>query len=76
MFDAEDVHDTPDSIPVAVTPAEEISIAPGQVLMLKWTIHSLKSGKPGMMGIDNVTVTFSSKPRGIVIKLAGTSHAP
>ena len=76
VFDAEDVHDTPDSIPVAVTPAEEISIAPGQVLMLKWTIHSLKSGKPGMMGIDNVTVTFSSKPRGIVIKLAGTSHAP
>ena len=76
VFDAEDVHDTPDSIPVAVTPAEEISIAPGQVLMLKWTIHSLKSGKPGMMGIDNVTVTFSSGTRGIVIKLAGTSHAP
>ena len=76
VFDAEDVHDTPDSIPVAVTPAEEISIAPGQVLMLKWTIHSLKSGKPGMMGIDNVTVTFSSGTRGLVIKLAGTSRAP
>lgn len=76
VFGAEDVHDTPVSTPVAATPAEEISIAPGQVLMLKWTIHSLKSGKPGMMGIDEVTVTFSNKPRGFVIKLAGTPRAP
>ena len=76
VFDAEDVHDTPDSIPVAVTPAEEISIAPGQVLMLKWTIHSLKSGKPGMMGIDDVTVTFASGTRGLVIRLAGSTRAP
>lgn len=76
VFDAEDAHDTPVSTPVAATPAAEISIAPGQVLMLKWTIHSLKSGKPGMMGIDEVTVTFSNKPRGFVIKLAGTPRAP
>lgn len=76
VYGAEDVHDTPVSTPVEATPAEEISIAPGQVLMLKWTIHSLTSGKPGMMGIDDVTVTFSSKPRGIVIKLAGGARAP
>ena len=76
VYGAEDVHDTPVSTPVEATPAEEISIAPGQVLMLKWTIHSLTSGKPGMMGIDDVTVTFSNKPRGIVIKLAGGARAP
>lgn len=76
VYGAEDVHDTPVSTPVEATPAEEISIAPGQVLMLKWTIHSLTSGKPGMMGIDDVTVTFSNKPRGIVIKLAGGTRAP
>ena len=76
VFDAEDAHDTPVSTPVAATPAAEISIAPGQVLMLKWTIHSLKSGKPCMMGIDDVTVTFSIKPRGLVLKLARTSRAP
>ena len=76
MYGAEDVHDTPVSTPVAATPAEEISIAPGQVLMIKWTIHSLTSGKPCMMGIDDVTVTFSGKPRGLVLKLAGTSRVP
>ncbi len=76
VYGAEDVHDTPVSTPVEATPAEEISIAPGQVLMLKWTIHSLKSGKPGMMGIDDVTVTFLNKPHGIVIKLAGGTRAP
>ena len=76
VYGAEDAHDTPVSTPVAATPAEEISIAPGQVLMIKWTIHSLKSGKPGMMGIDDVTVTFSSKPRGLVLTLARTSRAP
>ena len=76
VYGAEDVHDTPVSTPVEATPAEEISIAPGQVLMLKWTIHSLTSGKPGMMGIDDVMVTFLNKPRGIVIKLAGGARAP
>ena len=72
VYGAEDAHDTPASTPVAATPAEEISIAPGQVLMIKWTIHSLKSGKPGMMGIDDVTVTFERVvvPRGFTIRLA------
>jgi hypothetical protein len=76
VYGVEDVHDTPDSTSVEATPVEDISIAPGQVLMLKWTIHSLTFGKPGMMGIDDVTVTFLNKPRGIVIKLAGGTRAP
>ena len=72
VYGTEDVHDTPVSTAVAITPAEEISIAPGQVLMIKWTVHSLKSGKPGMMGIDDVTVTFGvvEKPQGFAIRLA------
>ncbi len=76
VYGSEEVHDTPVSTSVEIIPAEEISIAPGQVLMIKWTIHSLKSGKPGMMGIDDVTVMFSSKARGLVLKLAGTSRVP
>ena len=72
VYGSEDSHDTPVSTAVAITPAEEISIAPGQVLMLKWTVHSLKSGKPGMMGIDDVKVTFGvvEKPQGFAIRLA------
>ena len=70
VYGTEVVHATPVATPVAITPAEEISVAPGQVLMLKWTIHSLKSGKPGMMGIDDVVVTFVSAEQGTVIKLA------
>ena len=63
-------HDTPVSTSVAVNPEGGIPIAPGQVLMLKWTIHSLKGGTPGMMGIDDVTVTFEG-PRGLSIRIAG-----
>ena len=72
VYGTADVHDMPVSTAVAITPAEEISIAPGKVLMLKWTVHSLKSGKPGMMGIDDVTVTFGvvEKPQGFAIRLA------
>ena len=47
-------------------------IAPGQVLMVKRTVHSLKSGTPGMMGVDGVVLTFErgqEKP-GTVIRLA------
>jgi hypothetical protein len=62
-------HDTPVSTPVTVSPSGGISIAPGQVLMLKWTIHSLNGGKPSMMGIDDVTVTFEG-PRGLSIRIA------
>ena len=70
VYDPEEAHDTPVSTSVEITSMEELSIAPGQVLMLKWTIHSLKSGKPGMMGIDDVTVTFVPAKQGTLIKLA------
>lgn len=72
VYGLEDSHDTPVSTAVAITPAEEISIAPGKVLMLKWTVHSLKSGKPGMMGIDDVKVTLDvgELVKGFIIRLA------
>ncbi|MBR4615106.1 MAG: hypothetical protein IKO55_05820, partial [Kiritimatiellae bacterium] len=62
-------HDTPVNAQVLFNPAPDASsVAPGQVLMLRWTIHSLKSGKPGMIGIDDLTVTFS-RARSLVIHL-------
>ena len=69
VYGAEDVHDVPVSVPVEITPAVDISIAPGQVLMIKWTIHSLESGKPGMMGIDDVKVDFQNKARALSIHM-------
>lgn len=62
VYAAGAAHDTPVSTPVKVGPLDEVSIAPGQVLLLKWTVHSLKSGKPGMMGIDDVEVEFGIGP--------------
>ena len=67
VYGEKDVHDTPVPTPVEIIPTQEISVAPGNVLMLKWTIHSLKSGKPGMMGIDDLAVRFDvSQQRGLV----------
>ncbi len=71
VYGAADVHETPVSTPVTANPEDEISIMPGQVLMLKWTIHSLKAGKPGMMGIDDVSVIFGHKVQGLSIRIAG-----
>lgn len=62
-------HDTPASTPVEIVPPLEIPVAPGNVLMLKWTIHSLKSGKPGMMGIDDVSILFTIKPEALQIRI-------
>ena len=73
VYGAGEPHDTPDSKPVTANPAGGISIAPGQVLMLKWTIHSLTGGKPGMMGIDDVTVTFEGAP-GLTMIFAKTTR--
>ena len=71
-------HDTPVSTPVEISPLPEISVAPGDVLMIKWTINSLKSGKPGMMGIDNVTVEFApvSVSKGFSIHIANHAATP
>ena len=70
-------HDTPVSEPVSVRPDPGVVIDAGQVLMLKWTVHSLKSGKSGMMAIDDVSVEFvreSSLRSGFAIRIAGGSR--
>ena len=59
IYGSEDVYDTPSILTVTPTDISAISVRPGQILMLKWTIHSLKSGTPGMMAIDDLAVTFS-----------------
>ena len=63
-------HATPEEL--AVTPGEpaEIRVAPGQILMLRWRIHSLTSGTPGMLAIDDVEVRFEVvRDRGSVVRL-------
>ena len=70
-------HDTPVSTPVSINNfVDEIAIAPGQVLMIKWTVHSLTSGKPSMMAIDDVSVSFSQQPSppGTVIRIVNNAH--
>ena len=52
-------HDTPVNASVLLNPSPAITVPPERVLMLRWTVHSLKAGKPGMIGIDDLTVTFS-----------------
>ena len=75
VYGSDDAHDTPVSTPVEVG-SEDISIAPGQVLMIKWTIHSLTSGKPCMMGIDDVKVEFKAIPAsGFFLKIVDTSSS-
>ena len=61
-------HATPSILTVTPTDASALSIRPGQVLMLKWTIHSLRSGTPGMLAIDDLTVTFS-RARSLVLHI-------
>ena len=68
IYGSEDVHGTPSSLTVTPTETSAISIRPGQILMLKWTIHSLKSGTPGMMAIDDLAVTFS-RARALVLHI-------
>jgi len=78
VYDEGAAHATPVTTSVAINPDPEISVAPGQVLMLKWTVHSLTSGKPGMMAIDDVSVGFTPVivPKGLSIHIADNSAIP
>jgi len=66
-----DEHATPSILTVTPTEALPLSVGPNQILMLKWTIHSLKSGTLGMMAIDDLAVTFTNDSRSLVIHLVG-----
>jgi len=69
IFATDEPHDTPEVLVVIPSEALPISINPGQVLMLKWTMKSLTSGTPSMLAIDDLTVMFAEKPLATLIFL-------
>ena len=62
------------AMPVATAvdckPAEEVRVAPGEMLYLKWTLHPPAKGSSALMAIDDVTVAFEVLGRGLVFKVA------
>ena len=63
-------HATPEELSVTPGAPVEIRVAPGQVLMLRWRIHSLSTGTPGMLAIDDVEVRFEVvRDRGTILKM-------
>ena len=69
----------PDSTAVDYEPAEQIRIAPGEVLYLKWTFHPPAKGSSALMAIDDLTVRFRVPERGFLmrfVKLQAHEVAP
>jgi len=74
VYESGDKPETAVSSTVSFNPASNLTIAPGQILLLKWTVNPPASGSAAMLGIDDVTVTFPMSPvRGFAIRLAGVS---
>lgn len=69
VFDA-GTHAVPESVAVDYVPAEQIRIAPGEVLYLKWTFHPPTKGSSALMAIDDLMVGFDVKKQGLVLRLA------
>ena len=70
VYGTDDPHDTPEALEVTPGEGAVIHLEPGQVLMLRWRIHSLSSGTPGMLGIDDVEVRFEVvRDRGTILKM-------
>ena len=53
-----DGHATPIETEVSHSPAESIRIAPGDVLLVKWTLEPPSGGSSASMAIDDLSVTF------------------
>ena len=76
-YESSESHVPPLALTVVPADTGVISIAPGQVLMIKWTVHSLKGGTSGVMAIDGVEAKFESvKNAGFSIRLASKSTRP
>jgi hypothetical protein len=70
VYGTDDPHDTPEALEVTPGEGAVIHLEPGQVLMLRWRVHSLSSGTPGMLGIDDVEVRFEVvRDRGTILKM-------
>lgn len=59
----------PDSTAVNYEPAEQIRIAPGEVLYLKWTFHPPAKGSSALMAIDDLTVRFKVPEQGFLMRI-------
>ena len=59
----------PELAAVECVPHEEIRIAPGEVLYLKWTLHPPAKGSSALMAIDDLNVAFESAARPTLIRI-------
>ena len=62
-------HPVPAVTQMAYSPAVPPCIEPGEVLLLKWSVHPPTSGYCAMMAIDDLTVTFTRNPRPFVLHI-------
>ena len=67
VFDA-GTYAMPESTAVNYVPAEQIRIAPGEVLYLKWTFHPPAKGNSALMAIDDLTVGFRVLEPGLLMR--------
>ena len=67
VFDSEGSHPVPVVSQEEYSPAAPPRIDPGEVLMLRWTIHQAAGGYSAMMAIDDLHVTFVRESRPFVI---------
>ena len=67
VFDA-GTHAMPESTSVDYVPAEQIRIAPGEVLYLKWTFHPPAKGSSALMAIDDLAVWFKIPEQGFLMR--------
>ena len=58
----------PESTAVNYVPAEQIRIAPGEMLYLKWTFHPPAKGNSALMAIDDLTVRFRVPEPGLLMR--------
>jgi len=69
-----DVHTVPECEAVDFTPPRRLSLNPGDVLVLKWTLQPFSKGSSSMMAIDDLTVTFESKVQPFTIHIVQRSQ--
>lgn len=67
VFGEGEGHPVPVETLVTYSPETPPRVDPGEVLMLKWTIHQAASGYSAMMAIDDLHVTFVRESRPFVI---------
>ena len=67
VFDA-GTYAMPESTAVNYVPAEQIRIAPGEVLYLKWSFHPPAKGNSALMAIDDLAVRFKVPEPGLLMR--------